>query len=87
MIAMDCQPYSLVDDIEFKSLVGTLEPKYQIPSRRYFCKTVISEMVHNMESKIKSKIEGLLQHVSFTTDVLSCDVNSEVLSSLTAHWI
>ena len=86
MIAIDCQPYSLVDDIGFKSLVGTLEPKYQIPSRRYFCETVIPEMAHNMERRIKNKLEGV-QHVSFTTDVWSCDVNSESLLSLTAHWI
>ena len=86
MIALDCQPYSLVEDVGFKALVRALEPKYQIPSRRYFCETVIPEMVCTMESRIKSKLEGM-QYVSFTTDVWSSDVNSDSLLSLTAHWI
>ena len=86
MIALDCQPYSLVNDVGFKALVRALEPKYLIPSRRYFCETVIPEMVCTMESRIKSKLEGM-QYVSFTTDIWSSDVNSDSLLSLTAHWI
>ena len=36
MIAIDCQPVSVVDHEGFRSLISTLEPKYQIPSRKYF---------------------------------------------------
>ena len=32
MIAIDCQPVSILDHVGFKSLVTTLEPKYQMPS-------------------------------------------------------
>ena len=63
MIVLDCQPYaySLVDDVGFKALVQALEPKYWIPSRKYYnCETVIPEMVCTMESRIKSKLEGML---------------------------
>ena len=48
MIALDCQPYSVVDDGGFKALVHPLELKYQIPSQRYFCKIVIPSIVHMM---------------------------------------
>ena len=47
MIALDCQPYNVVDDRGSKALVHALEPKYQIPSQRYFCEhlTVIPKIV------------------------------------------
>ena len=43
MIALDCQPYSLVNDVGFKALVRALE---LIPSRRYFCETYSRDGVH-----------------------------------------
>ena len=41
MIARDFQPYSLVEDAEFILLVHVLEPRYHIPSRKYFHETII----------------------------------------------
>ena len=35
MIALDNQPFSIVDNTGFKSLVHMLEPRYKLPSRRY----------------------------------------------------
>ena len=43
-IALDCQPYS-VDDIGFGALIHALEPRYNIPSLRYFSETVIPSVV------------------------------------------
>ena len=86
MIALDCQPYSVVDDSGFKALVHALEPKYQIPSRRYFCEVVIPSIVRMMRERIKKKLE-VMQYVSLTTDIWSSDVNSDSLLSVTAHWI
>ena len=78
MIVLDCQLYSVVDDVGFKDLIRTLEPKYQIP--------VIPSMAHTIESRIKNLLEGI-QYISFTTDIWSCNVNSDSLLSVTAHWI
>ena len=39
IIATDCQPICIVDNEGFKSLISTLEPKYQMPSRKYFTET------------------------------------------------
>ena len=35
-IAMNLRPYSVVENIGFRGMVGTLEPRYRIPSRQYF---------------------------------------------------
>ena len=86
MIARDCQPYSVVEDAGFKSLVHVLEPRYHIPSRKYFRETVIQGIVRTIEAKIKTKLQGV-NYISFTTDIWSSEVNSDSLLSFTAHWV
>ena len=44
MIAVDCQPFSIVEDDGFVNLVNKLQPCYQMPSRcsrKYFSTTLI----------------------------------------------
>ena len=36
MIATDNQPFSVAHDIRFNHLIKTLEPRYVLPSRKYF---------------------------------------------------
>ena len=86
MIARDCQPYSVVEDAEFKSLVHALEPRYHIPSHKYFRETVIPGIVKTLEAKIKTKLQGV-NYISFTTDIWSSEVNSDSLLNFTAHWV
>ena len=38
MIAVDCQPFLIVDDAGFQRLIHSLEPRYKIPSRKYIAK-------------------------------------------------
>ncbi|KAF3840009.1 hypothetical protein F7725_018726 [Dissostichus mawsoni] len=40
-MAKDLRPFSVVDNSGFRRLVNTLEPKYAIPSRPYFSRTVL----------------------------------------------
>ena len=44
MIALDNQPFSIVDDLGFKNLVRVLEPRYNLPSYPYFAEVVIPDM-------------------------------------------
>ena len=40
MIALDCHPFSLVEDEGFTRLLRELEPRYSLPSRRYFTENI-----------------------------------------------
>ena len=44
MIAIDLEPYSIVEDTGFTELLQLLEPRYKIPSRRFFADKIIPEM-------------------------------------------
>ncbi|KAF3847203.1 hypothetical protein F7725_020231, partial [Dissostichus mawsoni] len=44
-MAKDLRPFSVVDNSGFRRLVNTLEPKYAIPSRPYFSRTVLKSAV------------------------------------------
>ena len=41
MMTLDCQPISIVEDIGFNCFVKAIEPRYTIPSRKYFSETVV----------------------------------------------
>ena len=44
MIAVNCQPYSVVEDVVFKQVLRTLEPRYQCPSRKYYTEAIIPKI-------------------------------------------
>ncbi|KAJ8884946.1 hypothetical protein PR048_011142 [Dryococelus australis] len=52
MIALDFQPYSIVEDQGFRSLIATLEPKYVLPSRKQFPAKIIPEL-YRKECSVK----------------------------------
>lgn len=52
MIAVDLQPYSIVEDTGFSELVQQLEPHYKLPSRRFFADKIIPGMYETMASRI-----------------------------------
>ena len=59
MIALDCQPCSVVDGGGFKGLMHVLELKYKIQSQSYFCEIVIPSTVRVMQERIKKKLEEM----------------------------
>jgi len=44
MIALDCHPFSIVEDGGFISLIRQLEPRYTLPSRRYITEKVVTKI-------------------------------------------
>ncbi|XP_076660942.1 zinc finger BED domain-containing protein 4-like, partial [Halictus rubicundus] len=56
IIALDLQPYSIVDDIGFRSFINIVEPRYEIPSRTTFSRRIIPKMYEDLQSKIKNEI-------------------------------
>lgn len=86
MLAVDCQPLSMVEDVGFKRVLQILEPRYKCPSRKFFTDTIIPKIYTGMKEEV-SKLIDEAKHISFTTDIWSSSVNTTSLLSLTAHWI
>uniref|UniRef100_A0A1X7V2B8 Uncharacterized protein n=1 Tax=Amphimedon queenslandica TaxID=400682 RepID=A0A1X7V2B8_AMPQE len=86
MIALDFQPFSIVSDEGFKSLLHTLEPRYTLPSRQCFTDSVFTSIHQGIVSKLKYEIASA-PSCSFTTDICSTEVSNDSMISLTAHWI
>ena len=88
MMALDCQPITIVEDIGFNCFVNALEPRYAIPSRKYFTEKVIPNIYAGMKVELMKKVHspGVMAY-SFTTDVWSTTSAGESLLSLTAHWV
>jgi len=85
MIALDNQPFSVVDDLGFKNLSRVLEPRYNLPSRHYFAEVVIPDMYQ----QVKERVVGFLKQQDFlscTTELWS-SVAQDSMLSLTVHCI
>ncbi len=81
MIAIDYQPFSIVEDQGFINLMSHLEPLYAMPSRKYFTETVIPKIYEKVKQSVVLEITNAT-NVSLTTDIWSTDLNSSSLLSL-----
>ena len=86
MIATDNQPFSVVHDTGFNRLIKTLEPRYVLPSRKYFSESIVSDIKEKINAKLAEMLIGV-PYVSLTTDIWSSSSAQESLISLTAHWV
>ena len=86
MIALDCQPLSVVDNIGFVRVLHAAEPRYTLPSRRHITETVLPQIHSRVMSKVKDEISEA-RWISCTSDIWSTEVSNDSLISLTAHWL
>ena len=86
MIAIDCQPFSIVADVDFTRLLKQLEPRYSLPSRRYITEVILPRIHAGVTAAVKKELAGI-PWFSFTTDIWSTEVSNDSLLSLTAHWL
>ncbi|XP_067283555.1 zinc finger BED domain-containing protein 4-like [Pseudorasbora parva] len=85
-IALSDQPLSEVENVGFMRLLHVLEPRYDVPSRRYMTDTELPKL----HDSVKKHIHSLLQassSFSFTTDIWTSSVSPVSLISLTSQWI
>ena len=80
-VVVDCQPFSIVEDEGFVKLVKELQPRYQIPSRKYFSTTLIPQMFE----KCKETVQRIIQLQDFVA-IWSSRGHDSVIS-FTAHFI
>lgn len=68
MIALDLQPYSLVDNVAFNRLLEYLKPQYSLPSPSNFSRTAIPDMYDNVKqiimSHLKDAVSGVVHFTS-----------------------
>ena len=74
MVALDCHPFSIVEDKRFTRLIKELEPRYTLPSRRYFTENVVTKIYENLRQEVSQAISGI-DYFSFTTDVHMVNVH------------
>lgn len=85
MIALDLQPYSLVDNLGFNRLLEHLKPQYSLPSPSYFSRTAIPGMYDNVKQIIMSHLkEAESGLVHFTSGIWMSRQTHEYLT-LTTH--
>ena len=85
MIVLDNEPFSIVKCDGFKRLMKVVEPRYTLPSDKYFSETLIPSMYTKVSNKV-SVMASNWEHFSVTTDLWSF-VAQDCYLSLTAHFI
>ena len=86
MIALDDQPFSVVQNEGFRRLMHLAEPRYTLPSDSYLRQTAIPNLHKHLREKV-AEIMTDVKFVSFTTDTWTTSMSSESLISLTGHWV
>ena len=87
MMALDDQPFSIVEDVGFKRLINNLEPRYTIPSRRLFSDVCLPAKYDQLATLLHNLMDNDARDISFTTDIWTCDVSPVSMLGLTAQWL
>lgn len=65
MMALDNQPFTIVEDEGFIRLMAHLQPRYVIPSRRYFAESGLQQLYEELRAKVAAELVSV-DFVSFT---------------------
>ena len=66
-IAADMRSYSVVENQGFRRLLHTLEPKYNIPSRTHFTRTVVPKLYKESKTKVVQILKDA-ESIAMTSD-------------------
>ncbi|KAF3833113.1 hypothetical protein F7725_026778 [Dissostichus mawsoni] len=84
-IAKDMAPVSVVEKPGFQNLVKTLDPKYNLPGRKYFAEKALPALYVEVREKVTNQLTNVT-HFSTTTDLWSSRTCEPYLS-LTVHYV
>ena len=59
MIALDNEPFTVVGHTGFSRLLKLLEPRYNLPSDKYFSETLIPEMYQKVCAKVRVSLSSV----------------------------
>lgn len=84
-ICKDLRPYSVVENEGFRKMLDTLEPRYEIPSRKYFTETAIPALYDETRVKVENALKSA-ERVAVTCDGWTSRA-TESYVTITAHFI
>ncbi|XP_052778645.1 E3 SUMO-protein ligase ZBED1-like [Mya arenaria] len=84
-IAGDLQPLSVVGKAYFKNLLSVMDPKYELPSRRYYTMNVIPEMYTSVGTNVELELKEC-ESLAITTDGWTSRACQSYLT-VTAHGL
>lgn len=85
MIALDCQPFSIVEDLGFNNLLKHLKPNYKLPSRHFMSEKIIPSIYSATFDYISDVIKKC-KFISIDTDIWGA-LSSDSFISFTAHCV
>lgn len=85
MIAVDFQPFSIVEDRGFRTYTQALDPTYVLPSRSTISKRMLPNLYEKVRAELKEKIKTV-PAVCLTTDCWTSHTTTSYMS-VTCHYI
>jgi len=86
MIAVDMQPFSMVEDEGFRRVMQASVPQYNVPSRKQFSETVIPHLYDRVQSSIRKLIDNE-DALCFTADIWTAQQSNKSYIGLTCHLV
>ena len=66
-VADDLIPLSIVDTTQFKTLLGTLDSQYQLPSRKYLSTVLLKKQYDSLKGRILDQLSKI-ETINLTAD-------------------
>ncbi|XP_044140147.1 E3 SUMO-protein ligase ZBED1-like isoform X1 [Bufo gargarizans] len=85
MIALDFQPFSIVEDKGFKSFVKALDPSYNLPNRKTLSATVLPQLYNTIKAEMMVRV-GKASAVCLTTDCWTSRTTTSFMA-VTCHYV
>ena len=85
-IAKDAQPFYTIERPGFRAMVAKLNPRYELPGRKYFVEHQLPQLYNEVKTKIVIPKLEEAAHLSVTTDMWTSNSNSPFMS-FTVHFI
>ena len=82
-IAMDMRPFSVVENTGFQHLMAVAEPRYTVPSRTHFARTVVPGLLKKVKDRVTNELLAC-EALAITTDSWTSRATENYLT-VTAH--
>ncbi|CAM4494650.1 unnamed protein product [Leuciscus chuanchicus] len=81
----DMVPVATVEQVEFKKLLKTMDPRYELTSRNYFAREALPQMYTEVRQSLADRLANVT-HFALTSDMWSSRT-CEPYMSVTVHFI